>query len=1120
MKFFPVIRNALLAPAAAVCVVRCGCAIAGRSAALLLFLLVSAAQPAIAQSQTVVIDCLPPWEANNRFGSETLIKHPSLSLNGFDCGSNCDIGYGLKQVLEKTYGADTEQEVIRVFGNIVNLANKPFQAPESSDQVRKNTEKLQARGFVALAAYVLDNNDYDPTTLIPALPSATQAVDSFRTALRRTSIWKMEESIDDDGVKWATPLTNVARAMDFYLALENAYKHYDSREYNNESILQRGLLSPSDKIHLRASYLAFMIALESRKQEERFLFFEISRYHAEPGNAPLKMQVALGYAALTWQSNQRGIGIGSNTIVIRNYISRSFTAAGAEAGNDRLRYWRYQSDDGKFFWAEGPYYFHLTLSQIIPFWHAARINGFLQDTDLHSHQFSDPFRHTNWFLNPLHWLADISTPDGKMPPLDDGHKHIIYNSGVLAWRNVYGNNDIGEKYAQIAGRVKSSLSASLYPVEIAIPRRPLPDSGPPDGIFGNYFDYDRTDGESGRQEVVLRRTVENRQHYVLLNGESGDATVRGEGHEQGDQMQLLYYVDGASYLIDSGYDRPLTEVDRTGIIPSTSWYRSTWNNYTDHNVMILESDSALVNHGGIGPSQLSILQQRIVSPRHDVNEIYRENHGSIDLLSGNIILKLKSHDGLRLITADYYRNVLFINDSSYPYIIDINAISRNSSLPSLFKMYYHGNSDDTSILPTASNPSTFEALRWDNIHKSNDKSPPGDTDNQLFIQPFSVEDTLYFHEQEDTIRESYVNLDRGSGINIKRMELHNTDSTKPDSLYYFTTVAFIRALPNGIGKSNLAQKGISSSGQGNRSWQYFTWMRDNNTVDVVVSRSSEDYADPSWSSDDLLYFPIPEAHSFYVELPANLNYGFVRLKRENGIWDIDPSFQLNLEKSLLSAWISAGPDCLVDRAEGEFVATARGGKPPYSYLWSRYRLCDGPRSDRGCNIWMDDVGTTQRVDYGRFGNDNFKIRVKVTDSSAPQQSVTSDELEVRVLASTESCSSNTNGSVDPEDEEVFASDADLFEAEEDIPEAYALRQNFPNPFNPSTEILFDLPEDAMVSLVVYDVLGREVARLVQRELHAGTHRARFNAGNLPSGVYFYRIQAGDFHSTHRMTLLK
>ena len=67
---------------------------------------------------------------------------------------------------------------------------------------------------------------------------------------------------------------------------------------------------------------------------------------------------------------------------------------------------------------------------------------------------------------------------------------------------------------------------------------------------------------------------------------------------------------------------------------------------------------------------------------------------------------------------------------------------------------------------------------------------------------------------------------------------------------------------------------------------------------------------------------------------------------------------------------------------------------------------------------------------------------------------------------------------------------------------------------------FDLPEPAMVSLVVYDVLGREVARLVDKELSAGWHQARFDAGNLPSGVYLYRIRAGDFHDTGRMLLLK
>ena len=147
MKFLLVMRNALFVPAAATGVVRTGLAIMARTAALMMLFIASATQPALAQSQTVVIDCLPPWEANDRFGSETLIKHPSLSLNGFDCAesseTNCNIGYGLKQVLEKTYGADTEQEVIRVFGNIVNRADDSFEV----DKIRGNSEILQARGF-------------------------------------------------------------------------------------------------------------------------------------------------------------------------------------------------------------------------------------------------------------------------------------------------------------------------------------------------------------------------------------------------------------------------------------------------------------------------------------------------------------------------------------------------------------------------------------------------------------------------------------------------------------------------------------------------------------------------------------------------------------------------------------------------------------------------------------------------------------------------------------------------------------------------------------------------------------------------------------------------------------
>lgn len=94
-----------------------------------------------------------------------------------------------------------------------------------------------------------------------------------------------------------------------------------------------------------------------------------------------------------------------------------------------------------------------------------------------------------------------------------------------------------------------------------------------------------------------------------------------------------------------------------------------------------------------------------------------------------------------------------------------------------------------------------------------------------------------------------------------------------------------------------------------------------------------------------------------------------------------------------------------------------------------------------------------------------------------------------------------------------------------IPSAYALEQNYPNPFNPSTTIRYALPNDANVTLKVYDITGREVATLVSEQKKAGTYEIRFDARNgsgriLSSGVYFYQIRAGEYVQTRKFVLLK
>lgn len=88
------------------------------------------------------------------------------------------------------------------------------------------------------------------------------------------------------------------------------------------------------------------------------------------------------------------------------------------------------------------------------------------------------------------------------------------------------------------------------------------------------------------------------------------------------------------------------------------------------------------------------------------------------------------------------------------------------------------------------------------------------------------------------------------------------------------------------------------------------------------------------------------------------------------------------------------------------------------------------------------------------------------------------------------------------------------------PSTYELDQNYPNPFNPVTTIRFSIPEAGMVSLKIYDVLGREVASLVNEEKQAGVYTASFNAVNFPSGTYIYKITSGNFTYSRKMVLLK
>jgi hypothetical protein len=112
-----------------------------------------------------------------------------------------------------------------------------------------------------------------------------------------------------------------------------------------------------------------------------------------------------------------------------------------------------------------------------------------------------------------------------------------------------------------------------------------------------------------------------------------------------------------------------------------------------------------------------------------------------------------------------------------------------------------------------------------------------------------------------------------------------------------------------------------------------------------------------------------------------------------------------------------------------------------------------------------------------------------------------------------------NGSISEEGGSLKIVDA-IAEETFEIPKVFALYQNYPNPFNPTTTISYDVPKQSLVNIKVYDIIGREIAELVNDQHAAGAYKILWNAKGYASGVYYYRITAGDFVSVKKLVLVK
>ncbi len=145
----------------------------------------------------------------------------------------------------------------------------------------------------------------------------------------------------------------------------------------------------------------------------------------------------------------------------------------------------------------------------------------------------------------------------------------------------------------------------------------------------------------------------------------------------------------------------------------------------------------------------------------------------------------------------------------------------------------------------------------------------------------------------------------------------------------------------------------------------------------------------------------------------------------------------------------------------------------------------------------------------------FSITLQYLNSATPD----SGGVYFAIIPATGSTLAHA-GSTFKIDDIAFAGATGVESAVGQTPKSYTLHQNYPNPFNPTTLINYELPIASQVNLKVYDVLGREVATLVDGREDAGVHQVKFDASRLTSGIYFYQLQAGTFVASRKLVLLR
>ncbi len=271
-----------------------------------------------------------------------------------------------------------------------------------------------------------------------------------------------------------------------------------------------------------------------------------------------------------------------------------------------------------------------------------------------------------------------------------------------------------------------------------------------------------------------------------------------------------------------------------------------------------------------------------------------------------------------------------------------------------------------------------------------------------------------------------------------------------------------------------------------------------------------------------------------VSVPGKMNEA-LDFSGGNKYIEISVKQNLNIEMNItLSAWIkwnganSETEQVIVGRDEGwKFSINNSGqlgfyapnkGELPYTAGWTRtdgsipqnsWVLATMTYNGRETNIYIDSLKKVCEKVYGKLDTSSTNICIGSLNDSTGSFNGCIDDVKIYNYALTKE-----------EVKDLFMIPTSIEKVNETVPTKYLLEQNYPNPFNPTTEISFSISVAGKVTLEVYNILGQKVGTLVNKKLSVGSYNYQFDAGNLTSGVYLYKLNSANFSKTMKMLLLK